>query len=260
MKDHPAMKQSQAEAVVLKTLQEKLGGRVLYAGVGGAPVSKSLFQWIKKLFPMGAVESYGTTEVGGIYNNGVVRKDVQVKLVDWEDYTSKDLPFPRGEICVQTKTMFGGYYGDKDLTEASLVDGWYHTGDIGKLEPLADGTVKIALIDRKKNLFKLAQGEFVSPERLEGKYRESEFVDQVFIHGDGELSVLVALVNPNKQAVTRWLSANGESMDDAAKWLSNKKLNMAIWKDICEQGLKEHVPPFFNIFGPQFESDTRYDS
>ncbi|KAK1385079.1 hypothetical protein POM88_022814 [Heracleum sosnowskyi] len=72
----------------------------------------------------------------------------------------------RGEICIRVRTLFLGYYKRKDLTKEVMIDGWFHTGDIGEWQP--DGSMKI--IDRKKNIFKLSQGEYVSFKNLENIY------------------------------------------------------------------------------------------
>lgn len=108
---------------------------------------------------------------------------------------------PRGEICIQGKCLFSGYYKREDLTAEVMVNGWFHTGDqplhvllliyfqltlklcefvpgdIGEWQP--DGSLKI--IDRKKNIFKLSQGEYISVENLESIYSLVSSVDSVFL-------------------------------------------------------------------------------
>lgn len=84
---------------------------------------------------------------------------------------------PKGEILLRGKSLFSGYYKREDLTKEVLVDEWFHTGDIGEWQP--DGSMKI--IDRKKNIFKLSQGEYVSVENLETIFSLVPCVDAVII-------------------------------------------------------------------------------
>jgi len=119
---------------------------------------------------------------------------------------------PRGEICIRGDTLFSGYYKREDLTKEVMVDGWFHTGDIGEWQP--DGSMKI--IDRKKNIFKLSQGEYVAVENLENIFGQTPGVDSVWVYGNSFESSLVAVVNPNKQALERWAESNGVTGEFAA--------------------------------------------
>jgi long-chain acyl-CoA synthetase len=88
-------------------------------------------------------------------------------------------------------------------------DGWFHTGDIGELLP--SGALRI--IDRKKNLIKLAHGEYVAVEKLENQFRKADIVDQIWVHGDSEKASLLAVVVPAKEVLQEWGAAQGKRMD-----------------------------------------------
>jgi len=152
---------------------------------GSAPISTEVLEFLKIAFCCQILEGYGQTEcgapatitwqkdptsghVGGPY------RCLDVKLVDVPEmnYTSEDkdektgVYAPRGEVCYKGYNNFKGYFRQPEQTKETIdEDGWVHTGDIGIFLP--NGALKI--IDRKKNIFKLAQGEYIAPDKIEGK-------------------------------------------------------------------------------------------
>eukprot|EP01018_Ginkgo_biloba_P004872 Gb_12194 [translate_table: standard] len=118
---------------------------------------------------------------------------------------------PQGEVCVRVKTLFSGYYKHEDLTNEVMVDGWFHTGASGERQP--DGALKI--IDRRKNIFKLSQGEYIAVENLENVYGMCHVIDSIWDYGNSFESFLVAIVTPNQQALESWATTNVETGDFA---------------------------------------------
>lgn len=150
------------------------------------------------------------SQVGGISHGSSVMADTKVKLIDVPEmgYLTTDSP-PRGEICVQTTSMVDGYYKNDAETSERFVDGYFRTGDIGVME----SPDKVRIIDRKKNIFKLAQGEFVSPERLENLYASSSpLIEQVYVYGNSLQMNIVAVVVPHIDGLMSWWASNSKGI------------------------------------------------
>ncbi|KAJ1562264.1 Long-chain-fatty-acid--CoA ligase 6, partial [Nowakowskiella sp. JEL0078] len=119
------------------------------------------------------------------------------------EYFSTD-NYPRGEICIRGLNVMRGYLKNEILTKESIdQEGWLHTGDVGELLP--NGTMKV--IDRVKNLFKLSQGEYVSPEKIEAVINMSH---QSFVFGDSLESSTVAIIVPDFEVIGLWSKDNLE--------------------------------------------------
>lgn len=192
--EHPNETIENVENIVLKEFSSLLGRRIKRIVTGGAPTSPTVKEFVKKCFQCDVIDSYGITEVGGVFFEGKVLSQVQVKLQSIPEmgYFITDHP-PRGEILVKSPFMASGYFGDPKLTEESFVEGYFKTGDIGTI----DENGNLIVIDRKKNIFKLSQGEFVAIEKLETIFSESTLVNQIFIVGKPTASYLVAVIVPN---------------------------------------------------------------
>jgi long-chain acyl-CoA synthetase len=207
------------ERLVFSKLRDKLGGRVRYMSTGSAPISPEVMEFLRICFGGIVFEGYGMTEsacvisktVASDFTTGHVGAPApccEIKLVDVKEmkYTARDVPYPRGEVCVRGPSVFVGYYKSKAQTDEVIdPDGWLHTGDIGTWLP--GGRLKI--IDRKKNIFKLAQGEYVAPEKIENIYARNKFVAQSFVYGDSLQAFLVAVVVPDEEVLVPWAKERG---------------------------------------------------
>jgi long-chain acyl-CoA synthetase len=111
-----------------------------------------------------------------------------------------------GEILVRGPNVMRGYYNHPEATAAVMQDGWFQTGDVGKLD--AEGHLYIT--DRKKDLFKLSNGKYVAPQLVESLIKQSELVNQVVVIGAGRKQP-AALVVPDWEALSSAISASGGS-------------------------------------------------
>ncbi|KAL8499699.1 hypothetical protein ACS0TY_019611 [Phlomoides rotata] len=219
-------KHSEAAPVVDKLIfnkvKEGLGGKLRLILSGAAPLSSSVETYLRVATCAHVLQGYGLTETCA--GSFVARPDevtmigtvgpplpiVDVRLESVPDMEYDALSStPRGEICIRGKCLFSGYYKQENLTEEVMIGEWFHTGDIGEWQP--DGSMKI--IDRKKNIFKLSQGEYVSVEHLESVYSLASCIDAVWIYGNSYESFLVAVVNPNAESLQRWGEINRVSGD-----------------------------------------------
>lgn len=200
--------------LVFKKVRERLGGRIRALVTGGAPLATEVIEFLRIAFSCDVFEGYGQTETcaagtitaPGDYSLGHVGPPFpccEVKLIDVAEmsYLTSDKPFPRGEICFRGHNVFRQYYKDPQKTKETVdANGWCHTGDIGMFD--AQGRTRI--IDRKKNIFKLAQGEYISPERIENIYANNEFVAQAFVYGDSLQATLVAIIVPDEEVLMKF--------------------------------------------------------
>lgn len=185
------------------------GGRVLAVMVGSAPLSEELSEFIQSCFELNLTDGYGSTEAGMVFRDGIVQRPpvIEYKLVDVPElgYFSTDKPHPRGELLLKTDGMFLGYYKRPEVTAGVFdPDGFYMTGDI--VAELSHDNIQI--IDRRNNVLKLSQGEFVAVATLEAEYANSPVVHQIYVYGSSERSYLLAVVVPTPEAVA---SAKGDT-------------------------------------------------
>lgn len=121
------------------------------------------------------------------------------------DMYTTDNP-PRGEICFTGPTVFKGYFLNPEKTQEAFHNEWFMSGDIGMLNH--NGSIKI--IDRCKNIFKTAAGEYISPQKLEDIFVQSAWIDQAWLHGESLQAyvLLFGVINPDK--FKEWCKTNNQ--------------------------------------------------
>jgi fatty acid CoA ligase FadD9 len=237
--DHRWVDGTDREALELQVMAEQreklLGGRQFSALTGSAPISADLFAWVEKFLDIPLTEVYGSTEDGIVLVNGQVQRPpvIDYKLVDVPSlgYFGTDRPHPRGELLVKTPNLIPGYYKRPEVTaELFDADGWYHTGDV--MAQIAPD--QLVYVDRRNNVLKLSQGEFVTVSTLEAAYGGHPSVRQIFVYGNSARSYLLAVVVPTDDA----LAAVGGDTDAVKPLLAEALQSVA-----REAGLQSYEIP-----------------
>jgi fatty acid CoA ligase FadD9 len=179
-----------------------IGGRQLVAMTGSAPISPELKAWVQKFLGLELMEAYGSTEAGGVMISGHLSRPpvLDYKLIDVPElgYLSTDRPHPRGELLLKSTDLIPGYYKRPDVTaDVFDADGFYRTGDI-----VAElGPDHLQYLDRRNNVLKLAQGEFVTVSKLEAAFGTSPLIRQIYVYGNSSRSYLLAVIVPTAEAL-----------------------------------------------------------
>jgi fatty acid CoA ligase FadD9 len=227
------------DAVELRVMAEQrenlIGGRQFSAMTGSAPISPELRTWTEEFIDIHLINGYGSTEDGVVLVDDQLRRPpvLDYKLVDVPDlgYFATDRPHPRGELWVKSADVIPGYYKRPDVTaELFDTDGWYHTGDVFA----ETGPDQLIYVDRRNNVLKLSQGEFVTVSKLEAAYGGHPSVRQIFVYGNSARSYPLAVIVPTDDALA---GVGGDA--DAVKPL----LSDALQSIAREAGLQSYEIP-----------------
>ncbi|KAL5169203.1 Long chain acyl-CoA synthetase 2 [Glycine soja] len=240
------------DKLVFDKIKQALGGRVRLLLSGAAPLPRHVEEFLRVTFGATMSQGYGLTEsCGGCFTGisnvfsmmgtiGVPMTTIEARLESVPEMGYDALSSEaRGEICLRGNTLFSGYHKHQDLTEEVMVDGWFHTGDIGEWQP--NGAMKI--IDRKKNIFKLSQGEYVAVENIENKYLQCPLITSIWVHGNSFESFLVAVVVPERKGLEYW-AVKHNSTDDFKSLCENPKARKYILDELNNTGQKHQLRGF----------------
>lgn len=198
-----AIQHAIADRLVYRKWRDAMGGQLRWVNVGSAALQPRLARllWASGI---AVAEGYGMSETAPVITAnpfqpeavrigsvGIPLQGVELKLAD------------DGEILVRGPNVMVGYYKEPALTAETLQQGWLHTGDIGVLE---QGYLRIT--DRKKEMFKTSNGKYIAPQLLENKLKESAYIDQIMVVGDGQ-KFAAALIVPLYARLQEWCLEHG---------------------------------------------------
>uniref|UniRef100_A0A8C9LKM7 long-chain-fatty-acid--CoA ligase n=1 Tax=Piliocolobus tephrosceles TaxID=591936 RepID=A0A8C9LKM7_9PRIM len=193
--------------LILQPIRNKFGGCLRTQVMGSAAMDKNKLIELQMIFSTPIVEGWGMTEVGvGFlqhqYDNikgtiGGLFCNVIMKVINVQNMKYDPKAYPnRGELCVKSTGSMVGYFRDEELTKKSFdEDGFFLTGDVVEIN---ENNKYVRIIDRAKNIFKLSQGEYIEPEKLENLYTNSFYIENIFVHGYSYENELVAIIVPNE--------------------------------------------------------------
>ena len=194
------------DKIVRRKVNKRFGGNLKALVSGGSALNFEVGLYLTALgLPL--LQGYGQTETAPVVSAnppekvkldtvGIVFKGTEVKIAD------------DGEILVRGENVMNGYWNDPHSTNATIIDGWVHTGDIGEFDE--DNYLKIT--DRKKDIIVNSGGDNISPSRIEAKLDIAPEIAQSMLYGDYK-NYLVAIIVPNKEEALIWAKENNKSED-----------------------------------------------
>ncbi|MFT6707929.1 MAG: long-chain acyl-CoA synthetase [Flavobacteriales bacterium] len=225
-----------ARKLIFSKWQEALGGNLKAIASGSAALQPRLAR-VFNAAGCPVMEGYGLTEtspvvtVNDLRNGGFRIGTVGKALPDTEIKIAED-----GEILIAGPQVMHGYYKDPEQTSEVLKNGYFHTGDIGEID--SDGFLKIT--DRKKSMFKTSGGKYVSPQLLENAMKQSGFIEQILVVGDGE-KMPAALIQPNWEFIQEWSERKNNGI--------SKDYNEAIIDENLIKRIQKEVDTYNATFG-----------
>ena len=224
-------KYSIANKLVFSKIYERMGGRLRFFFSGGAPLAKEIAEFFHAM-GITILEGYGLTETSPV---------LTVNTTENLRFGSVGQPIPGveimiaedGEILAKGPNVMKGYFNKPEATAEVLVDGWFHTGDIGHL----DEDNYLHITDRKKDLIVTAGGKNIAPQNIENQLKLDKYIEQACVIGD-KRKYLSALIVPNFEELEAWAKKEGISYPDRMALVMNDRVNQFIRERIDEQ-LKE---------------------
>ena len=239
------------DQLIFKKIRAMFGNRIRAVLCASAPMPKDLADDFKVFLSVPVIEGLGMTELSGSafatnfhdltnYTTGGVIGGAKmiIKSVPDLGYTINDIidgvNCPAGEICLKGPLVFKGYYkNDEENEKAFDKDGYFHTGDVGRIFPNYGNGLKV--VDRVKEIFKLSQGEYIIPAKLESIYSKSTLIQQIMIYGNSSMNNIIGIICPDKKHCAEALEI---SIEELIKNEENKELKNLILRDLLKLAIE----------------------
>ncbi|KAL1961009.1 hypothetical protein VTO42DRAFT_4897 [Malbranchea cinnamomea] len=251
------------DAVVFSKVRAATGGRLRLCLSGGGPLARDTQRFLSMaICPI--INGYGLTETGGMGAlndplawtsdaHGDIPACVEEKLVDFPEagyFTTNDPP--QGELWIRGPVVVDGYYENEAETRAAFRDdGWFMTGDIAEFDQ--NGHVRI--IDRKKNLVKTLNGEYIALEKLESIYLGCPVVANVCIHAAPDQRKPIAIIVPAEPALVRLANQHGIQGHGVDDLIHNDKVRSLVLQELQKTGVQAGLAAFEIVEGVVMDKD-----
>ena len=208
-----------ANKLIFSKIKDGLGGRLDLMVSGSAALQPRLTRFFSAA-GMPIMEGYGLTETSPVISvNEQANKGFKIgtvgRIIDGVEVKIAE----DGEILAKGPNIMQGYYKDSEKTATVIKDGYFHTGDKGEIDK--EGFLKIT--GRTKEMFKTSGGKYVVPPLLEGELKQSRFIEQVMVVGEGE-KMPAALVQPNFVFIREWIERKGHDIGTSCKDIANSQI------------------------------------
>jgi len=216
-----------ARKLIFSKWKAALGGELSVMASGSAALQPRLAR-IFNAADFGVMEGYGLTETSPVVSvndmrNGGFKIGTVGKPIDRTEVKIES----DGEICIKGPQVMLGYFKDDAKTKEVIINGYFHTGDIGEID--AEGFLKIT--DRKKEMFKTSGGKYVAPQLLENRFKQSRFIDQIMVIGEGE-KMPAAFIQPDFDFVKNWAKIHNVTITSNEDLVKNEKVIARIQEEV----------------------------
>ena len=229
-----------ANKLIFSKWREALGSNVIAIVSGGAALQPRLAR-VFSAAQIPVLEGYGLTETSPVIGvncllpGGSMIGTIGKPLENLDVKLAED-----GEIIVKGPSIMKGYYNKPELTKEVIDEnGYFHTGDIGQF---VNGFLKIT--DRKKEMFKTSGGKYIAPQVMENKFKESRFIEQLMVIGDGE-RFPAAIIQPDFLFLEEWSKRKGVSFSNPAELIKNQLVIDRIQEEV--DNLNQGFPNYEQI-------------